>query len=138
MFLSIASCGEKWTLQSGHYNQETTAEYLLNEDEDDDVVDRTTEEETLRWEWLGLIAHDLLWLQRQCFRAVPTADPRDDWQPWLQLIRVRGLWRSILKRATTHCLLQTDSKTGRMVRLASSSTTATSRSAAVERPASGG
>ncbi len=28
--------------------------------------------------WLGLIAHDLLWLQRQCSRATPQQDPRDD------------------------------------------------------------
>lgn len=56
--------------------------------------------------WLGLIAHDLLWLQRQCFRAVPTVDPRDDWPAWEALVRAKGLWRSILKRATMHCQLQ--------------------------------
>ena len=60
--------------------------------------------------WLGLIAHDLLWLQRNCCRAVPTVDPRDEWDPWEKLITDRGLWRSILKRATTHCLLQTQKR----------------------------
>ena len=57
-------------------------------------------------EWLGLIAHDLLWLQRQCARATPTVDPRDDWQPWSVLVRERGVWRSLLKRAERHCMLQ--------------------------------
>ena len=60
--------------------------------------------------WLGLIAHDLLWLQRNCCRAVPTVDPRDEWDPWEKLITDRGLWRSILKRATTHSLLQTQKR----------------------------
>ena len=58
-------------------------------------------------EWLGLIAHDLLWLQRQCCKAAPRVDPRDDWQPWSQLVQAKGTWRSILKRAMTHSMLQT-------------------------------
>ena len=37
-------------------------------------------------------------------------DPRDEWEPWEKLITNRGLWRSILKRATTHCLLQTQKR----------------------------
>ena len=57
-------------------------------------------------QWLGLIAHDLLWLQKQCSRATPTVDPRDDWQPWLSLVRKRGVWRNLLKRAARHCMLQ--------------------------------
>ena len=56
--------------------------------------------------WLGLIAHDLLWLQRQCSRATPQQDPRDDWSAWEALVRQRGVWKSLLKRATRHWILQ--------------------------------
>ena len=57
-------------------------------------------------QWLGLIAHDLLWLQRQCCRSAPSVDPRDDWQPWEQLLADRRGWKRMLRRAERHSTLQ--------------------------------
>ena len=61
-------------------------------------------------QWLGLIAHDLLWLQRQCPKSAPAMDPRDDWQPWEAILTDKGCWKRLLRRAERHSILQVRKK----------------------------
>ena len=56
--------------------------------------------------WLRLIDMDLQWLREQVPLRVPQTDPRDDWEPWRQLIVDGNKWKHLVNKAGLHAELQ--------------------------------
>ena len=57
--------------------------------------------------WLSRLGESLDWLYNQLCSTINLPHPREDWQPWQDLIcRQPSRWKNLLKRAQLHSILQ--------------------------------
>ena len=58
-------------------------------------------------DWIALVQNDLEWMHDQLRHSSQLRDPRHHFAQWLDIVRWhRGYWRRLLRRASTHAILQ--------------------------------
>ena len=57
-------------------------------------------------QWLRMVDADLQWLREQVPWRVPQVDPRDDWDPWKQVMLDGAKWKNLVQKAGLHAELQ--------------------------------